>query len=159
MLTLVIVTRNGAATLPALFEALSRIEVPAGGWKLVLADNGSTDDTRIVVERYQASLPIKYVFEPKPGVNVARNVALRYLEGNLVVFTDDDTIPDTDWLTSLHGVAEAQREYSMFGGTILPRWEREPPPWILHGEPRKCAATSPTIGCKVIVARRPCRTS
>ena len=131
MLTLIITTRNGARTLPDLFDALSRVRVPPGGWKVVLVDNGSTDSTKSVVERFRASLPITYLFEPKPGQNVAKNHALNHVEGDLVVCTDDDTTPEPDWLMSLWRAAEAHPEVSFFGGTIRPRWEREPPAWIL----------------------------
>src|SRR4249920_1140386 len=132
MLTLIIATRNGARTLPDLFNALSRVEVPPGGWKVVLADNGSTDNTRAVVEHYQGSMPVTYVFEPRTGQNAARNKALDHVEGELVVFTDDDTTPEPDWLTSLRLAVGAHPEISLFGGTTLPRWEREPPSWILE---------------------------
>ena len=132
MLTVIIATRNGAKTLPNLFDALSRVEVPPGGWKVVVADNGSTDETKAVVERYQTSLPITYVLEPKTGQNAARNTALGYVEGDLVMFTDDDTTPQGDWLMSVRRAVDAHPEISLFGGTILPRWEREPPSWILE---------------------------
>ena len=132
MVTLIIATRNGGTTLPALFDALTHVLVPPGGWKVILADNGSTDDTRDVVKRYEASLPIAYVFEPRTGQNAARNRAIEHAEGEVVVFTDDDTIPAADWLLSLKSTVDAHPEISLFGGHILPRWEREPPVWILR---------------------------
>src|SRR5262245_37506880 len=138
MLTLVVVTRNGAPTLPWLFDALVRADAPDGGWKLVLADNGSTDNTKSVVDRYRGALQIEYVFEPKGGQNFARNAALERIEGDLVVFTDDDTTPDRRWLVAYRHAADAHRDFSCFGGPILPRWEREPPPWILEKVDRGC---------------------
>src|SRR5262245_59322498 len=112
MLTLVVVTRNGASTLPNLFDALVRAHPPPGGWKLVAADNGSTDGTKAVIERYRATLPIEYVFEATPGQNAARNAALDHLEGDLVLFTDDDTTPDPDWLVTYQRAAEAHPDFS-----------------------------------------------
>lgn len=131
MLTLIVVTRNGAKTLPRLFDALTRVESPDGGFKIVLADNGSTDATKQIVEHFQSSLPIRYIFEPNNGQNTARNKALEYREGHLVVFTDDDTIPESDWLVSLDRGAATHPDMTIFGGDILPNWETAPPKWIL----------------------------
>lgn len=130
MLTVMIATRNRAGGLPRVLAAFARLEAPSGGWKLVVVDNGSTDTTRDVLRTYAAELPLVPLFEPEPGKNAALNHALEYLDGDLAVFTDDDVLPRPDWLVRLRAAADDHREYSLFGGPILPHWESPPPEWV-----------------------------
>jgi glycosyltransferase involved in cell wall biosynthesis len=130
MLTVLLATRNGSRTLTGVLDAFARVHTPSSGWKLVVVDNGSTDRTREIIESYRTVLPLTYLFEGSLGKNVALNTGLTHLDGDLVVFTDDDVFPRPDWLIQLRAAADDQPSYSMFGGVILPRWEVPPPPWV-----------------------------
>ena len=130
MLTVLLATRNGSRTLPTVLENFTRLQVPSSGWKLVVVDNGSTDQTREIVTSFRASLPLTYIFEERPGKNAALNAGLEHLEGDLAVFTDDDVFPHPDWLIRLRAAADAHLAYSMFGGVVRPRWEVTPPHWV-----------------------------
>ena len=101
----------------------------------VIVDNGSTDSTPKVVSTFAQKLPLRYVFEPQRGKNAALNTALSHIEGDLIVFTDDDAIPRPDWLVQLLTAADSQPSLSIFGGTVLPKWEVNPEPWILNWVP------------------------
>lgn len=130
MLTVLLATRNGARTLPSMLNAFCLLKSPPSGWKLVVVDNGSSDQTREVVNSFQNRLPLTYLFEGKPGKNAALNAGLAILEGDLAVFTDDDVFPNPEWLVRLRAAADAQPSYLIFGGVILPRWEAPPPAWL-----------------------------
>lgn len=132
MLTVVLATHNGEKTLPRVLEAYCRLDPPAGGWKLLAVDNASEDRTREILLSFAGRLPLTYLFEARRGQNRARNAALSAVDGDLVVFTDDDAIPRRDWLTRMRSAADDHPEYSMFGGTILPRWEESPEDWIFQ---------------------------
>lgn len=131
MLTVLIATYNGARTLPSALEAYCQLQTPPGGWKLVIVDNGSTDHTKQIVQSFADRLPLSYVFESSRGKNVALNTGLAYLEGDLVVLTDDDTLPRPDWLIEMRRAADCQTSFSVFGGTVVPRWEVPPQEWLL----------------------------
>jgi L-malate glycosyltransferase len=130
VLTVVMATRNGSRTLPDVLASFTRLQVPEGGWKLVVVDNGSTDRTREIVESFREKLPLTYVFEGTAGKSIALNAGIRLLEGDLVVFADDDVLPRPDWLVCFRSAADRHPEYSMFGGVVIPRFECEPPDWI-----------------------------
>jgi glycosyltransferase involved in cell wall biosynthesis len=132
MLTVVIATHNGASTLSSVLDAYTRLEPPRGGWKVVVADNGSTDETPTILERYRTLLPLKIVKETRRGQNWARLAALEHVEGDLIVFSDDDTIPDTRWLATLRDVADSHPDFDFFGGTINAKWESPPEAWIFR---------------------------
>jgi L-malate glycosyltransferase len=130
MLTVLMATRNGTRTLKGVLDALARLYPSSSGWKLVIVDNGSTDQTREIIESFQTILPLTYVFEGRLGKNVALNTGLAHLVGDLAVFMDDDAFPHPDWLVRLRDAANDHPSFMMFGGVILPRWEVAPPPWV-----------------------------
>ena len=129
MLTVLMATRNGSRTLTSVLECFTHLQTPSSGWKLVVVDNGSTDRTREIIQSFQTVLPLTYIFEGNPGKNAALNTGLAHVDGDLVVFTDDDVFPRPDWLIQFRKTADSHQPYSMFGGAILPRWEGPPAPW------------------------------
>lgn len=130
MLTVLFATRNRASLLKEVLAAYSQLHSPAGGWKLVVVDNGSTDQTAHVLESFQSRLPVQSRTEKQHGKNFALNAGLSLIEGDLTVFTDDDTFPHPDWLVQMRKAVDTQTEYAMFGGAIQPRWQAAPPAWI-----------------------------
>jgi L-malate glycosyltransferase len=135
MLTVLLATRNRATILRESLEAFCRLEKPSSGWKLIIVDNGSTDQTSAVLTSFANRLPLQAVSEPTGGKNSALNTGLALIEGDLTVFTDDDIFPRSDWLAELRKAADAQPAYSVFGGVVLPRWESPPPVWVQWLEP------------------------
>jgi GT2 family glycosyltransferase len=135
MLTVIFATRNGMRTLPTVLDAYVRLEKPEGGWKLVVVDNASTDESQATIRSYRDRLPLVPLLEEKPGKNAALNAALPHVEGDLVILTDDDAVPRADWLVAMRSAADAQPSYSIFGGVVLPRWEVAPADWILKWVP------------------------
>jgi glycosyltransferase involved in cell wall biosynthesis len=128
-------TYNGAATLPKVLEAYCALAAPPDGWQLIIIDNGSTDASSDIAAGFAERLPLQLLHEPRRGKNAALNTglrhALRHFATTLLVFSDDDTRPDADWLLNLAACAAAQPGYDVFGGSILPDWAVEPPAWIL----------------------------
>ncbi|HEV7596302.1 MAG TPA: glycosyltransferase [Gemmatimonadaceae bacterium] len=135
MLTVIFATHNGACTLPAVLAAYCRLEIPSGGWKLIVVDNASADATREIVSSFCDRLPITYLYEEQPGKNAALNSSLAHIEGDLVFLTDDDVFPGPDWLVRMKAAADTHPEFSIFGGVVLPRWEVAPPKWIVDWVP------------------------
>src|SRR5438270_3179915 len=67
---------------------------------MIEVDNAPTSDaTRSVCE----SRDVRYVVERIPGQSRARNRGIALSEGDLVAFTDDDCVADSQWLADLGG--------------------------------------------------------
>ena len=130
MMTVLLATRNRARILADILESFCNLQSPRSGWKLVVVDNASTDETLQVLSSFKHRLPLYAASEPRPGKNYALNEGLRWVEGDLVVLTDDDVFPHADWLVELRRAADTNPGYSIFGGSILPRWETPPPSWV-----------------------------
>lgn len=135
MLTVMLATYDRVKILMATLEAFRRLEPPEGGWKLVIIDNGSTDATGSAVASFDRLLPLSYVREPKRGKNAALNKGLSSVSGDLVVLTDDDVIPNPLWLKQMRSAADSQPAFSIFGGPVVPKWERPPEEWLLKWVP------------------------
>jgi L-malate glycosyltransferase len=136
MLTVLLATKDRAPILREVLQAYCNLRPPASGWKLVIVDNGSADETAEVVASFTHRLPLRRVFEREAGKNRALNTGLELAEGELTVLTDDDAFPHADWLVELQKAADAQPGCSMFGGAIVPRWEAPPPQWVQWIDPR-----------------------
>jgi GT2 family glycosyltransferase len=138
VLTVLFATRNGAKTLRSVLEAYTRLAPPDRGWRLIVVDNGSTDESRRIIAEFESRLPLTCVFEPETGKNVALNTGLALVAcdpGGLVALTDDDAFPRQDWLVRLREAADANPAFGIFGGVVAPRWETTPPAWLLNWTP------------------------
>lgn len=77
----------------------SLMQMPDDGQEILVIDNcPSNEDTRLVTEQYNR---IRYIREVRPGLNIARNRAIREAKYDIVAFTDDDAAPDPNWLRAL----------------------------------------------------------
>lgn len=60
-------------------------------WELLVVDDGSTDDTRLVVRSFVDDR-IRYIPTVHGGVSAARNVGLQWARGKYLCFLDDDDV-------------------------------------------------------------------
>lgn len=92
MISVVIPAYNEATRIGAQLEALEA-QRPGEDYEVLVADNGSTDDTVTVVERWTGRLPLRVVdASARRGQAAARNVAVRAARGDLLVFVDADDV-------------------------------------------------------------------
>lgn len=131
--TVAICTWNRAPLLSKLLERLTCVRQPSGAWEVVVVNNGSTDDTERVLDSFAARLPLRRAFEPRPGLSHARNTAVQHATGDYLVWTDDDTLVDVEWLAAYALAVEQHPEAAIFGGPVRPLFEGTPPPWLLDG--------------------------
>lgn len=129
--SIVVCTYNRAASLQDTLAALAALQVaPERQWEILIVDNNSRDATREVVTAAQRDWPrLRYVFEAAQGLSHARNRGIAETSGAVILFTDDDVLPEPDWLeTTLAGLARYQADAC--GGYIAPIWESPPPAWL-----------------------------
>lgn len=123
-------THNGGSTLPLTLEAFCGLDLPPEGAEFIIVDNASTDDTADILQSFADRLPLEIVRESRPGRTRALNTGLAQAKGELIVITDDDVIPNTDWLTTYRDAAQAYPAVSIFAGQVRHYWQKPPPTWL-----------------------------
>ncbi len=128
----IISTRNRSQHLKDALLGLVRQEYPCDQYEIIVVDNGSTDDTREVVEdmNSQGAARISYLYEPVVGLSQARNTGAGAAKGDIIAYTDDDAIPDSKWLMSLAAIFQQEENVACVGGKIEPLWISARPPWF-----------------------------
>ena len=129
--TVAVCTWNRAALLDMTLTRMRDLVLPAGTtWELLVVNNNCTDDTDAVLARHAAALPLRRLWEPKPGHSNARNCAVEEARGDLLVWTDDDVLVEPDWLAEYARAAARFPDAAYFGGTVEPWFAVEPPGWV-----------------------------
>ncbi|MGV6857562.1 MAG: glycosyltransferase [bacterium] len=92
-------------------------------FNIIVADDGSGEETRALIEREQASYPVslEHLWHEDKGFRKCRilNKAIAASKAEYLIFTDDDCIPLPDFISSHLKYAEAKHFLSS-GGMRLP---------------------------------------
>ena len=121
-LTVAVCSRDRPADLARCLESVLRVQRPARGarprFEVLVVDNAPSDDRTAALA---ASLPgVRYVREPRPGLDFARNRAAREAGGDFLAFLDDDVTMDRHWLDGLHEARRDHPDAAVFTGLVLP---------------------------------------
>ena len=106
LLSVIICTHDRAEILPDAMRSV--LAQDFADYELVVVDDGSTDDTREVVES-MSDPRLRYVYRPNGGLSAARNTGADAARGELVVFLDDDDQFTPDMLRRVASVVEPSR--------------------------------------------------
>jgi glycosyltransferase involved in cell wall biosynthesis len=133
MVSIIIPTYNRSAMLRMTVDTFRAQTYPADRWELILVDNDSTDDTAAVIaELALADERIIPMTEPRKGAHFARNSGAVAARGTILYFTDDDMLADPELLERIVEPFGADQSVASVTGKVLPRWETEPPLWVLE---------------------------
>ncbi len=99
-LSVVMPAFNEAAFIRGQLGALAG-QAYTGEWELVVADNGSTDGTRDIVEEWSGRLPVRLVdAAARRGCGPARNLGIAAADGDAFLFCDADDLVAPGWLAA-----------------------------------------------------------
>lgn len=138
-LSVIVPCLNAAGTIAEQLEALARQSWP-GEWEVLVADNGSTDRSREIVESYRGRLPGLRLIDAsdRRGQAHARNLGAAAATGGAFLFVDADDEVAPGWLAAM-GRALAVHEL------VACRYDNEKlnPAWVrrTHLNPQKDGLT------------------
>lgn len=113
--TVAVCTRDRPDDLARVLGALGT--TAAAGHEILVVESGSpTEAARRTIERFPFA---RYVSEPRPGLDRARNRALRESAHPIVAFLDDDATPEPGWIDALLGNFD-DRLVTAVTGLVLP---------------------------------------
>jgi glycosyltransferase involved in cell wall biosynthesis len=130
--SVILCTYNRSQSLAKALNSLAVQSFPAAlAWEVLVVDNNSTDETRQVVQDFCRRYPgrFRYCFEPIHGLSHARNTGIGEARGEIVAFTDDDVIVESNWLLNLTASLRG-REWAGAGGKIVAANSFSPPRWL-----------------------------
>lgn len=123
-------TRNRARLLIQALESVCVQTLPPEQYEVIVVDNGSTDDTRSVVEGFTGRIHnLRYFYEARAGSGRARNRGWQEAIGEVAAFIDDDGKAPANWLRV---AAQVFTDYApdLFGGPIQPFYQTSKPKWF-----------------------------
>lgn len=135
LITVAICTFNRAASLRRTLSSLTAMRVPNGlAWEVVIVNNNCTDHTDEAINVFANRLPLRREFEPQRGHSVARNHAIDAAQGDYIVWTDDDVVVDPGWLAAYADAFRRWPEAAVFGGRIIPKYQKPAAKWMIENE-------------------------
>ena len=131
--SVIIPTYNRPALLLQTVNTFLAQSYPAGRWEMILVDNNSTDDTwRVIAEIIERDPRVRGIREERRGAHFARNSGGLAARGDVLYFTDDDMLAEPDLLEKIVEGFDADDMVASVTGKVLPRWDTEPPLWVLE---------------------------
>lgn len=95
--SVIVCTRNGAAGIRRCLDGISKLR--PGAEEVIVVDDGSEDGTSEIVRKRFPE--VKLLRLPPSGLSAARNAGAALASGEILAFTDDDCVPDFEWLGRL----------------------------------------------------------
>jgi glycosyltransferase involved in cell wall biosynthesis len=144
--TIVIPTRNRAAYLAVTLDSLlaQRTET---AHEILVVDDGVPGATTAVIQRHPG---VRYVTNPEPGLNMARNTGVRESRSPLIAFVDDDVLVPPGWLDALVEGARRYPAADAFAGPIRARFEGRTPRGCGREEPPITTLDLGTEDCEAV---------
>ncbi|HEY8562501.1 MAG TPA: glycosyltransferase [Pyrinomonadaceae bacterium] len=122
--SVVVPTYKRRGLLERCLGALAEQDFPRREFEILVADNAGENEIADLVDVFalENALELRYVAAAaKRGPAFARNAGWRAARGDVIAFTDDDCIPDKNWLKEGYKVfAGDHRTAAATGKTVVP---------------------------------------
>ncbi len=112
--SVVIPAYNEEKYLPKTLESINQLDRKPD--EVIVIDGGSTDGTVAVAKRYGAK-PITVAHR---GIGYARQKGVEHCQGDIIAFTDADTIVPHDWLTKIVETLQKPEVAAVYSGFHVP---------------------------------------
>ncbi len=120
--SVVLPTHGRRASLLRVLRALGRQDVPKGTFEVVVVCDGDVDGSAAVCRALAPELPyaLCVVEQPNAGPAAARNRGVAEARAPLIVFLDDDVVPDAGLIAAHLAAQQGQRERVAIGPLLPP---------------------------------------
>ena len=130
--SVIIPTLNQSAKLKQCLFHISELSFDPDLFEVLVIDNGSTDDTKQVVDTFKNEVAnLRYFFSAVPGLHSGRNLGLEKAKGDFLCYIDDDSFVTKGWLKGIERAFE-DPNVALVGGPCLPKYESKPPEWLKY---------------------------
>ena len=134
MLSIIVCTYNRDKYLYGALRSIAENGFPTEAYEIILVNNMSTDNTEAECQRFERDFPnvnFRYFIETNQGLSYARNRGIEESRGETLIFLDDDSYIQKDYLKNLQKQLNDHPDADAFGGKIDPIFESgETPKWL-----------------------------
>lgn len=117
--SVIVPTRDREALLGHSLRALARLERPAGGFEVIVVDDGSRRPPDAVLADRAGTLELSLHTQANAGPAAARNAGAERARGELLAFVDDDVSPEPAWLLAIDRASRSDPKAAL-GGAVVP---------------------------------------
>lgn len=105
--SIVVPTYRRHQSLLQLLEAVACLNYPRDRFEVIVVDDGSAVPLEPAVIGFQERFPVRLLRQENSGPAAARNRGARESRGGYLAFTDDDCLPEPDWLGEIEKALQA----------------------------------------------------
>ncbi len=116
--SIVVPTYSRPAQLMELLKSLACLEYPRDRFEVIVVDDGGTGRLEEIAAPQAGSLDLVLLPQSHKGASQARNNGAAHSKGDYIVFTDDDCLPDPNWLNAFAATSFENRDCVLGGKTI-----------------------------------------
>ncbi|MDH5689821.1 MAG: glycosyltransferase family 2 protein [Candidatus Bathyarchaeota archaeon] len=116
--SVIILNYNGRSFLYGCLSSLSQMNYPKSCYEVIMVDNGSVDGSVAYVEKNFPWVKI-LALSGNYGYTGGNNRGVNIAKGDLVVFLNNDTIVDKEWLRELVNVMHLDEEIAICGSKVI----------------------------------------
>lgn len=114
--SVVVCTRDRPEDMRRCLAALAALEPRPT--EIVVVDNApTTNGTALACGEFPG---VRYVIEPRPGLDWARNRGIIEATSEVIAFTDDDAVVDSNWIGVIQERMAAEPELGLMTGLVAP---------------------------------------
>jgi GT2 family glycosyltransferase len=137
--SVVLPTHGRRASLVRVLRALGQQKVPHGRFEVIVVCDGDIDGSGEACRDLANEMPfvLRVIEQANQGPAVARNRGVAEASAPLIIFIDDDVVPD-DGLLAMHLEAQEQQEMRVTIGPLLPPPDMRLSPWCAWEERTLC---------------------
>lgn len=117
-ISIIIPTYNRQRQLATCLQSLAHLDYPCDCYEVIVVDDGSSTPPKSVVTNFKHRMNIRLIVQPHAGPAAARNFGATQAKGEFIAFTDDDCIPQEDWLQKMVVSLSESPDVIIGGNTI-----------------------------------------
>ncbi len=116
--SIVVPTFRRPGALATLLKGIAAINFPKNQLEVIVVDDSGCGDPEPVLAPFRDCFALIALHTPHLGPGPARQAGIDLAQGEYLAFTDDDCIPDPDWLRELQFALEANPECAVAGALL-----------------------------------------
>ncbi len=116
--SVIIPTYNRPKQLVQCLHAIRQTAYPRSGFEVLVVDDGSREPLEEIVTAFRDSISITFIKQNHAGPSAARNRGAKQAQGQYLIFTDDDCLPQADWMEKLEQRFKQTKDCIIGGKTL-----------------------------------------